>query len=238
MLSIFNGNIILYLCFNVNALIWPINMLEQLFGSKTRVKLLQLFLNNQSQPYYLRELARKLKTQLNSVRREVENLEKMEIIKSVELVDEEITSAKPGKEIDKKEVKKTTSNKKYLLANTDFILYPELKALLLKAQLLYERKFVRKIEKMPKVRLFILAGFFVGNEGAATDMLLVGMVNRKKLASVVREFERELGHSINYTVMTPQEFKYRQDITDRFLYDILEGKKIMIIDKIFPSRFS
>ncbi len=206
-------------------------MLEQLFGSKTRVKLLQLFLNNQNQPYYLRELARKLKTQLNSVRREVENLEKMEIIKSVELVSE------LAPEADGKRTKNVSSNKKYLLANTDFILYPELKALLLKAQLLYERNFVRKIEKMPKVKLFILAGFFVGNEAAPTDMLLVGMVNRKKLAAVVREFERELGHSINFTVLTPQEFKYRQDITDRFLYDILEGKKIMIIDRIFsPHR--
>ena len=58
-------------------------MLEQLFGSKTRVRILRLFLNNPSQPYYLRELTRKLKSQLNSVRREINNLGKMGIIKSV-----------------------------------------------------------------------------------------------------------------------------------------------------------
>jgi len=207
-------------------------MLEQLFGSKTRVKLLRTFLNNSGQPYYLRELARKLKTQLNSVRREVDNLEKLGIIKEVELIAPKAAEGvKAGKE-------KAASNKKYLLTDTEFILYPELKALLLKAQLLLERSFVSKIEKLAKLKLFILSGIFVGNEGSATDILLVGMINRKRLAQIVREFERELGRNINYTVMTPQEFKYRQDITDRFLYDILEGKKIVIIDKILSHNFA
>ena len=72
----------------------------------------------------------------------------------------------------------------------------------------------------------------MGIEGFATDMLVVCMVNRKKLAGIVKDFEKELNHSINYTSMTVSEFRYRQDITDRFLYDILEGRKIIIIDKI------
>lgn len=204
-------------------------MLEQLFGSKTRINLLRLFLNNPSQPYYLRELARNLKTQLNSVRREINNLEKLGIIKSVQLVEQ-------GKEVKGKKnsrfQKKKRGSKKYFLANTDFILYPELKALLLKAQLLLERNFVSKIEKMAKVKLFVLTGIFVGLEGFPTDILLVGTVNRKKLAKIAHDFEKELNRNINYTVMSHQEFKYRQDITDRFLYDILENRKIVIVDKL------
>ena len=69
-------------------------MLEQLFGSKTRVKVLRLFLNNPGQPYYLREIAREVKSQLNSVRREVNILEKLGIIKSVELSAEQIEQLK------------------------------------------------------------------------------------------------------------------------------------------------
>ncbi|OGY54297.1 MAG: hypothetical protein A2912_04645 [Candidatus Buchananbacteria bacterium RIFCSPLOWO2_01_FULL_40_23b] len=201
-------------------------MLEQLFGSTTRVKLLRLFLNNPSQPFYLRELARKIKTQLNSIRREIDNLEKIGIVKSVQLA----ASTPTAKVKHQPKIKK--SNKKYFLVDSDFILFPELKALLLKAQLLLERSFVSKIEKMSAVKLFILTGAFVGIEGFATDMLVVGMVNRKKLAGIVKDFEKELNHSINYTSMTVSEFRYRQDITDRFLYDILEGRKIIIIDKI------
>jgi len=205
-------------------------MLEQLFGSKTRVSLLRLFLNNPSQPYYLRELARKLKTQLNSVRREVGNLEKLGIVKTVQLanVPAEGKTSKASKAT--KKVKK--GSKKYFLTDTDFILYPELKALLLKAQLLLERNFVSKIEKMTKIKLFILSGIFVGLEGFVTDILLVGTVDHKHLASIVHDFEKELGRNINYTLMSHQEYRYRQDITDRFLYDILENRKIVIIDEI------
>ena len=37
-----------------------VDMVEQLFGSKTRVKLLSLFLNNPGRSYYVREITRKL----------------------------------------------------------------------------------------------------------------------------------------------------------------------------------
>jgi len=201
-------------------------MLEHLFGSKTRTNLLRLFLNNPKQPYYLRELARKLKTQLNSIRREMDNLEKIGIIKSVQMAEQDESKGNKAK---------NKGSKKYFLTDVDFILYPELKALLLKAQLLLERSFVDQIEKMTQVKFFVLTGIFVGIDSFVTDMLLVGKVNRKKLEKIVRIFEKELGKSINYTMMTEQEFKYRKDITDRFLYDILEGRKIIIIDKINQS---
>ena len=32
--------------------------------------------------------------------------------------------------------------------------------------------------------------------------------------------------------MSLKEFKYRKDITDRFLYDILEGEKIVVLNEI------
>ncbi|OGY45398.1 MAG: hypothetical protein A2744_04305 [Candidatus Buchananbacteria bacterium RIFCSPHIGHO2_01_FULL_44_11] len=199
-------------------------MLEQLFGSKTRVNLLGLFLNNPAQPYYLRQLARKFKIQLNSIRREVENLEKFGVIKSV---------SQPQAEPGKRSVKaKKPGSKKYFLANTSFILYPELKALLIKAQLLLEKSFVREVEKMARLKLLILTGIFVGREGFATDILLVGGVNHRRLSFLIKRFEKELNREINYTVMTYQEYKYRHDITDRFLYEILGGKKIVIVNKL------
>ena len=199
-------------------------MLEQLFGSKTRVQLLRLLLNNPHQPYYLRELARQLKTQLNSIRREMSNLEALGIVKVATLPSAGPSSQPP------QQIKK--SSKKYYHVDTSFTLYPELKSLIIKAQLLLEQDFIREIEKSAKVKLFMLTGIFVGMEESATDMLLVGSINRQRLAGLIKRFEKELSREVNYTIMSPQEFKYRQDITDRFLYDILEAKKIVIIDEL------
>jgi len=193
-------------------------MLEQIIGSKTRVKLLRLFLNNPTQQFYLRELARRLKTQLNSVRREMENLEKLGIVQSIQ--------QEAGY------VKEKGGMKKYFVTNIDYILFPELKALFLKSQLLLEKSFVSKIKSLAKLQLFILTGVFIGQKGMSTDMLLVGNINRDKLAQAIRAFERDFGQSINYTVLSPQEFKYRKDITDKFLYDILEGEKMVICDEL------
>src|SRR5207253_11312501 len=57
-------------------------MVEQLFGSKTRVKLLQLFYSNPNRSFYVREITRKIDEQINSVRRELSNLLSIGIIAS------------------------------------------------------------------------------------------------------------------------------------------------------------
>src|SRR3954447_15014906 len=57
-------------------------MVEQLFGSKTRVKLLQLFYSNPNRSFYVREITRKIDEQINSVRRELSNLLSIGIITS------------------------------------------------------------------------------------------------------------------------------------------------------------
>src|SRR5512146_3278392 len=57
-------------------------MIEQLFGSKTRVKLLQLFHSNPNRSFFVREITRKIDEQINSVRRELSNLLSIGIITS------------------------------------------------------------------------------------------------------------------------------------------------------------
>jgi len=49
-------------------------MIDTLFGSKTRVKLLHLFLNNPGKSFYVREITRIIDEQINSVRRELSNM--------------------------------------------------------------------------------------------------------------------------------------------------------------------
>lgn len=206
-------------------------MLEQLFGSKTRVKLLRLFLNHPDRPYFVRELTRELKSQINAVRRELDNLESMDII-NIKIVDEkeekETKEAKVKGKIKKPKIKQ----KKYFVINQNFILYPELKALLLKAEVLVEQDLIKRIKELGNISYLVLTGIFVGLKDFPVDILCVGRVDQKRMKKVIRKFERELGREINYTVMPTQEFKYRRDVTDKFLYSILDNKKVVIIDQI------
>ena len=55
-------------------------MFEQLFGSKTRVKLIRIFLDNPDKLFYVRELTRMSDSLINSVRRELQNLINLKII--------------------------------------------------------------------------------------------------------------------------------------------------------------
>ena len=55
-------------------------MIDSLFGSKTRVKLLGLFMNNPDRSFYVREITRNIDEQINSVRRELANLIKVGVV--------------------------------------------------------------------------------------------------------------------------------------------------------------
>lgn len=225
-------------------------MLGKLFGSRARVKILKLFLLHPDKKYYIRQLARDLKLQVNSVRRELENLEEFGLLVSnisaqtvsedeAELDSKVLEKLRQGiivrskKKSEKEELSLSASQtKKYFQANKNFILFEEIKALIIKAQALYEKDFISKLHKIGQPKLFILSGFFVGNLASPVDILVVGRVNKNKLDKLVKDLERELGRELNYTLMDTREFKYRRDITDIFLYGILEGRKVVVIDKM------
>jgi len=189
-------------------------MLEQLFGSHTRMKLLQLFLSNPEEKYFVRELTRMLDSQINAIRRELENLSDLGIIFLVESNESE-------------------ANRKFYQSNTKFVLFPELKSIFQKSQFLLEKKFAKALKKIGKIYYLALMGTFVGDKNIPTDLLIVGNINKKKFAKVLKSFEKELRREINYTLLDKEEFDYRRSVADRFLYSLLDAEKIVMVDEIF-----
>lgn len=223
-------------------------MLAKLFGSKSRVKLLKIFMSQPGKRFYIRQLARGLKLQVNSVRRELENLEKFGLLTSKDLdeVDKKIMekddylvqTVQDIKRIKGAKKKKKTADdtakqdKKYYQVNKNFVLYDEIKALIIKAQILYEKDFIEKLHQIGQPKVLILSGVFVGDTDSKVDMFVVGRLNKGKLVKLITELETELGREINYSIMNTAEYKYRRDITDIFLYDLLEGDNIVVLDEI------
>jgi hypothetical protein len=198
-------------------------MLDQLFGSKTRVALLKLFFENADRAYFVRELTREINAQINSVRRELDNLISLGIIKVIE---------NPVQDVPEWDnVPKGLNRKKFYQLNKYFVLHEELSGLFAKSHLMHEKDLMNQLAELDAY-LVVMTGHFTNNTDTITDILFVGNLNKNRLNEIIGQYEKRLEREINYTTMALKEFEYRQEITDRFLYDILVNEKIVLIDKV------
>jgi hypothetical protein len=190
-------------------------VIEQLFGSKTRVKLLQMFYSNPNRSFYVREITRKIDEQINSVRRELSNLLSIGIISS-----------------------ETTNNKLYYEVNQDYELYKPLAQIFggaaVSAAVSTDEEIdplVMALKPLGNVELALYTGQFTRDERSGVDFLVVGDINQTQLSKYVTHLEQKEGKEIRYAVMTNKEFHYRKQINDRFLLTVLESKMQVLLDK-------
>lgn len=190
-------------------------MLEQLFGSRTRVKVLALLLNNSTRAYFVREITRKVEEQINSVRRELANLKAVGLVTS---------HAKNGKV--------------YFQANTKSEIFPELKKIFGKVarEAAAEIQIGERLKTVGSVSFAALLGYFVQDAGSAVDLFIVGTVDKAKMKPLIKELSEEVGHEINYTVMSAEEYQERRVLFDRFLTEIMSSPKIVVVDYIGASK--
>lgn len=194
-------------------------MIEQLFGSKTRVKLLYLFYGNPNRPFYVREITRKVDEQINSVRRELSNLLSIGII-----------------------VSDTANNKLYYEVNQKYDFYSPLLQIFGTAPTAGEASEDRMgatLESASQrywapagnVELVVYTGAFTREENVGIDILLVGQVNKTAAAKLIEGLEKQEGKELRYTIMDVASAEYRQQINDRFWTDLERAKKQVIVDK-------
>lgn len=188
-------------------------MIEQLFGSKTRVKLLQLFLANPGRSFYVRELTRKIDEQINSVRRELSNLMGIGIIKS-----------------------DSVNNKLYYEVNQGYKHFKALQSIFSvevpqqDVSPASQGDLLKRLQAVGSFDIIVATGSLVGKQGAEVDLLLIGSSNKQKLEKLMKTVELEEGNPVRYTVIPESEFKYRLDIKDRFIVTILTGKHTVLVD--------
>ncbi|MDB5175907.1 MAG: hypothetical protein JWM81_765 [Candidatus Saccharibacteria bacterium] len=197
-------------------------MVEQLFGSKTRVKLLQLFYSNPNRSFYVREITRKIDEQINSVRRELSNLLSIGIITS-----------------------DNTNNKLYYEVNQKYEFYdplqiifgggvkktaPKKVAVEGEEQVVDETAANSDLKAVGHIDLAVYTGQFTRDETANVDVFIVGEVNTNALQKYVDQLEKQENKSLRYTVMSLPDFQYRKSIRDRFAVSIIQAKKQVLVD--------
>lgn len=200
-------------------------MLEHLFGSRTRVKLLRIFFKEPTKRFFVRELTRLLDVQINAVRRELVNVTKAGIVSAITDESGEVPVAEADE--DPHEAKR-----KYYRLNENSPLYPELRALLLKSHVLGEQSLVADLTAAQGVDLLLFTGVFTSAIDTPIDMLVVGDIPEKKVAEAVASFEREHGAQVRYTVLTSKEYQERKQLMDRFLYSVLDAPNQIAINRL------
>lgn len=189
--------------------------INALFGSKTRVKLLHLFLNNPDKSFYVREITRLIDEQINSVRRELSNMLNVGIITS-----------------------ETEDNKLYYGANKKYEFFDAFRAIFApsvpnrraKPSAEDDSAWREDVRTLKGLRLAIAAGILVKGSASKVDLLLVGNLSPIKVKEVVASVEASEGREINYTVMSYDEFYYRLSVRDRFIMELFAGKHEVIVD--------
>lgn len=193
-------------------------ILDQLFDSPIKVKLLKLFLRNADRSFLINDIVKKIKEKKSAVTRQVKGLESIHLLKSKKV---------------KNNKKKQIPGGRYYHVNPGFDFYPELQTLILKSSPTSIEKMLKRIMKLGKIKLALIAGVFLNTENYRVDLFLVGDdISKRKMMNLLADLEAEIGREIEYAAMDTKEFDYRFHMFDRFVRDILEKPNEKLINKI------
>lgn len=174
-------------------------MIEKLFTSKNRVKILShLFFENEQS--YIRELSKNLKISPSAVKKEIDNLINLNILKQ-----------KDNKIILNENCNYLLDLKNILL-KTDYIIYP-----------------IKKELNKRSIKFVILFGSFAkGNykKESDIDLILIGDLKQSEAFKLIKKIETKINKSINPIVWNEEDFKVKK--TGRFFKEIISNKYVLI----------
>ncbi|MDD4319659.1 MAG: winged helix-turn-helix domain-containing protein [Candidatus Peribacteraceae bacterium] len=183
--------------------------LKALFSSQTRVKLLSTFLLHPEQEYFIRELTRLLGEQINSIRRELENLRRIGLVRS-----------------------RHKNRKKYYHVDMTFPLFVELRSMFSK-EVQTESPVIASLKNIPGIQLLLLAGSFMGTE-SKVDLLIVGSVKKEVIEALLLQ-EPSL-KNVKYSIFPEADFLYRLSLKDRFIHEILNDPRHMVVHNTLQKQ--
>lgn len=190
---------------------------EKLFGSKTRAKLLELFFANVNKTFYVREITRVIEEQINSVRRELTNLESIGVIRN-ETYDNKVYYA---------------ANMRHPYAHAFQEMFGQ-RGAVTPARIQQVRRtpsnswdeYIKPVAKY--LRAMMLLNRAPGQDGI--DLLIIGDDRTKKLTRWAEVVEQKQGKPLDYVILSRDDFLYRKSVKDRFVMDILEMDPAEVFD--------
>jgi hypothetical protein len=182
--------------------------MEELFVSKVRVKLLQLFLSTTDPLLHVREIVRRVDEEINAVRRELDRMEKSGMVAS-----------------------EWRANRRLYRFRKDYMFYRELLGFVVKTTGL-GGAIVSNKTKLGKVKYAMLATRFINHQSSGpedVDVLIVGQIVLPHLQALIAEEQKTREQEINYSFMDEAEFVFRVKRRDPFILRVITQSKVMVI---------
>lgn len=189
--------------------------IELLFGSKARWRLMKFFLLNENREYTLKEITGKNKLESRETMSIVNQFLKARLL-----------------------ISKNRKKPRSFRTNKNFSFYRELKALVVRSNVYPQCESLVKLKNLGDAKLGLVSGIFINYPKAKTDLLVVGdNLSKAKTKHLLEDLEAEMGREINYSIMTTAEFKYRVNMFDKFITELIEEPHEIIVNKV-PNLLS
>ena len=202
------------------------DVLERLFGSAAKVKIIKLFLFNPEVAFDVSQAAERSKTSQEIARKEINNLLEIGFVKPKSYVKEAKRQKNRSIEIVRKRVNGWTLDQK-------FPYIEDIKSFLSNINPFKHKDIVDKISRAGKIQLLIVSGIFIKNPDSRADLLVVGdNLKQSQLDNIMKIIESEIGREIRYAVFETKEFNYRHSMFDKLIRDILDYPHEKIINKL------
>ena len=191
--------------------------LAKLFGGQPRVRIMRLFLLNSDNNFEIEEVVSRSRVMKNNARKEINALSAMGFVKQKVVT-------KDGYRGTKKKVVAWS-------LDLSFQYLGPLREILIDPSLLLQEDLPQRFKQVGKIKLMIVSGVFIGNSKSRADVLIVGdKLKKNVLQQVMKSLEAEIGKELDYVVFDTEEFKYRLNMYDKLVCDIIELPHEKLID--------
>ncbi len=202
------------------------DILEKVFGSAVKVRLMRLFMFNPNAAYDIKDIVSRTNTNSRAVKNELLNLKKIGLIKSKSYVGEVVQKRGKKSVVLKKKFSGWTLDTRfqYLKPLQDFLVY---------MNPFRHTELVDKLRKVGNIKFLAISGVFIQEWESRVDLFIVGNnIKKGTLENVIHSLESELGKELKYAALETEDFQYRMNMCDKLVSDVLDYPHEKVVNKL------
>jgi hypothetical protein len=195
-------------------------ILEKIFGSVEKVKLMRLFLFNPKTSHSADTITDRIQARMSAAKRELKTLEQMGLVKRRIIKKQKRDGGRGGRQT-------------VWILNDQFPFLRQLEILLVNTVELLHGDLLRDLSRVGRLKLVIVSGVFTHNPESRVDLLIVGdNLKKRAIQNVLINIESEVGKELRYATFETSDFNYRLSVYDKLIRDILDYPHERLLDKL------